>query len=103
MRAIYRAPLLAGLLLCALALSDVPGHWKTASPPNGTSVTWTYDARNRATRVEHKKVSTNALIGAYDYLWNAQGQRSRETVTGTAASPTTPTIAWGCSRAGRRV
>lgn len=57
---------------------DAAGNRKTASLPNGTSIAWTYDARNRLTKVEHKKVSTNAILASSTYTWNAQGLRARE-------------------------
>ena len=60
---------------------DAAGNRTASSLPNGTAVAWTYDARNRMTRVEHRKVSTNANIALATYLWNAQGLRSREDST----------------------
>jgi len=57
---------------------DAAGNRKTASMPNGTSITWTYDARNRLAKVEHRKVSNNQVLGSSTYTWNAQGLRGRE-------------------------
>ncbi len=57
---------------------DAAGNRTSAALSNGTSIAWTYDARNRLTKVEHRKVANNALIASHTYTWNAQGLRSRE-------------------------
>jgi YD repeat-containing protein len=55
---------------------DAAGNRATGTLPNGTSTAWTYDQRNRVTKVEHRKGTTNVVT--YTYVWNAQGLRSRE-------------------------
>ncbi|MEO8751072.1 MAG: RHS repeat-associated core domain-containing protein [Casimicrobiaceae bacterium] len=68
---------------------DAAGNRKTASMPDGIAITWSYDTRNRVARIEHKQVSTGTIVASYDYLWNAQGLRSRVVMDGTAGGCTT--------------
>ncbi len=36
--------------------------------PNGTTTTWTYDPRNRLTKVEHRKTVDGTVVALYTYL-----------------------------------
>jgi RHS repeat-associated protein len=52
----------------------------TLSRPNGSSTSYLYDSLSRLTSVTNKN-SSSATISSYAYAYNAQDQRSQETIT----------------------
>jgi RHS repeat-associated protein len=67
---------------------DQVGNRASATLPNGTRATYTYDALNRLTLLEHTRVADGSLLARFAYTLSVNGQRVRavETVAGNTRS-----------------